>query len=75
MRLSRSGAVLGATAQRLLANPDTGTVASPLQIIVDTLTAVERLVIGHGRMLASQVRSPSRTHRIERSHSEPDLAM
>jgi hypothetical protein len=34
--------VLGATAQRLLTNPDTGLIAPQLQVIVDALTAMDR---------------------------------
>jgi integrase len=34
--------VLGATAQRLLTNPDTGLIAPELQVIVDALTAMHR---------------------------------
>jgi hypothetical protein len=34
--------VLGATAQRLLANPDTGVIAPQLQVIVEALTAMQR---------------------------------
>jgi hypothetical protein len=34
--------VLGATAQRLLTNPDTGVIAPQLQVIIDALTAMPR---------------------------------
>ncbi len=64
--------VLGATAQRLLTNPDTGTVARPLQIIVDALTGMQRPNSGltwirraHVQaVLRDLARHPTLTHKV-----------
>lgn len=62
--------VLGATAQRLLTNPDTGLIAPQLQVIVDALTAMQRPNSGltwirqpHvDRILRDLARHPTLTH-------------
>jgi hypothetical protein len=64
--------VLGATAQRLLTNPDTGVIAPQLQVIVDALTAMHRPNSGltwirqpHiDRVLRELARHPTLTHEV-----------
>jgi hypothetical protein len=64
--------VLGATAQRLLANPDTGVIAPQLQVIVDALTGMHRPNSGltwirqpHvDRVLRDLARHPTLTHEV-----------
>ena len=64
--------VLGATAQRLLANPDTGVIAPQLQVIIDALTAMHRPNSGltwirqpHvDRVLRDLARHPTLTHEV-----------
>jgi hypothetical protein len=64
--------VLGATAQRLLTNPDTGVIAPQLQVIVDALTAMHRPNSGltwirqpHvDRVLRDLARHPTLTHEV-----------
>jgi hypothetical protein len=64
--------VLGATAQRLLTNPDTGLIAPQLQVIVDALTAMHRPNSGLTWIRQSHVQSvlrelarhPTLTHEV-----------